>query len=81
MSATAMTESNDRISSAVDPGQPFRLLDLPVEIWSNIVTPLCDRDPASLDAHRCDVHFQRRLEQPAITRVYKIIRKETLPFF
>ena len=82
MNATATAKSLDQISSTGQPShQPFRLLDLPVEIWSSIVTSVCNRDPSSLTAHRCDLYFQRRLEQAPITRVCKIIRNETLPYF
>ncbi|KAK4895321.1 hypothetical protein LTR27_006664 [Elasticomyces elasticus] len=49
---------------------PFRLLDLPPELWSRIVRSSWSREEVRL-----------RLKQPAISRTSRILREETLSAF
>ena len=62
--------------------QPFRLLDLPTELWLHILA--CSvRRPCAIDPTWKRVKHQqsRIVAQPPITRVCRQLRQEALPLF
>ena len=62
--------------------KPFRLLDLPPELWSRICRlAAAYEDPRVLDGNLMRFDFARRVAQPAITKVCGAIRDESLPAF
>lgn len=62
--------------------KPFRLLDLPPELWSRICSEvIMSESPTELDDSLKRYQFEEKVAQPAITRVCKIVREEALPMF
>ena len=73
----------------IDNAQPFRLLDLPPELWSKIGKlvihgePVLDND--ALEMHEINVNTLGKpstiTESPSITRVCRVVRGELLPYY
>lgn len=62
--------------------QPFRLLGLPPEIWSNIVKMAIDNEPAYNSMRTLKPTLRtNHSHQPAITSTCRTVRQETLPYF
>ncbi|KAK5126969.1 hypothetical protein LTR85_008327 [Meristemomyces frigidus] len=61
---------------------PFRLLDLPPEVWIRICSfAVTNARPILLHEKYFKVHVEHLTRQPNITRVSKQLRAETLPLF
>ncbi|KAK3713503.1 hypothetical protein LTR37_008461 [Vermiconidia calcicola] len=58
----------------------FPLLDLPPELWSRIVRLAVKREDRMLEP-RDLLRLSEQVQQPAVTRVCKLLRRETLAHF
>lgn len=79
--STKMT-SNQNLENASQANKPFRLLDLPTELFIHIckcAVELTGEVILQEDLGRKE--YASRVQQPNITRVNNFIRKETLPHF
>lgn len=61
---------------------PFRLFDLPPELWLRIGEFAVIREkPMVLSRNLYGVDQERIVRQPAITKTCRLLRQETLPLF
>ncbi|KAK3622328.1 hypothetical protein LTR56_018162 [Elasticomyces elasticus] len=60
---------------------PFRLLELPPELWSRIVRSSITANQTLIPWHWLREEVMMRMKQPAIARTSRIVREETLSTF
>ncbi|EMC93655.1 hypothetical protein BAUCODRAFT_37356 [Baudoinia panamericana UAMH 10762] len=61
---------------------PFRLLNLPAEIWTQIIAlAVIYKDPITITRSSRVKDQQELVRQPAITRTCRVLRLEALPLF
>lgn len=61
--------------------EPFRLLDLPPELWSTIGKMVVDTVPIDPLENWCWQELERKVRQPAICSVCRCLRAELLGYF
>ncbi|KAK5698501.1 hypothetical protein LTR17_023593 [Elasticomyces elasticus] len=72
----------DEASESSDEPAPFRLLDLPPELWSRIVrSSVISHEPIVLPVCQSASRLEINMAQPPIIRTSKVLREETLPAF